>query len=265
MNMKLFQKLLKLSIILLVLISCTEKTTDENLIEEPKKNIDFLPSLNVTQPKEDSYIVVLLGYGYNDGFIKTSLLKDLETMYGFAQNNGIIIPFVYPDDFLSYGYERISLLPNNILDELQKINKEADFSNIAGIITLGAPENTHYALASLQDSDYVNPVFSVFPQDNILGIEAGSTLVIDYMPIEETDNVGHTGLEEINSTYPDNIFPVIAPLINVSLEWKEIKEGDLFIPALRKQYNTSTKCNFSVYLDPQTKIRAKNHYVLVQK
>ena len=160
---------------------------------------------------------------------------------------------------------RISLLPDNILSELQKINKKANFSNIAGIITIGAPENTHYALAKLQDSDYKNPIFSVFPQDDILGTESGSTLVIDYMPITDKDNnTEHRGLEEVNTSYPDNIFPVIAPLINASLDWQSIKKDDLLIPALRKTYNASTECSFSVYLDPQTKIRAKNHYVLTQ-
>ena len=266
MSMKQILNIVKIIFALLIITACTNKTVENSTIKENiPQHTDFLPSLELSQTVENQYIVVVLGYGYNHGFVQTSLLDDLDTVYGLAENHGIIIPFIYPDDFVSYGYERISLLPDNILDEVQKIDNSADFSNIAGIITIGAPENTHYALANLQDAGYDNPIFSVFPQDDILGSEAGSTLVIDYLPKTEIEDTDHSGLEEVNLSYPDNIFPVITPLINATLKWETISKTDLFIPALRKEYTTTTTCDFSVYLDPQTKIRAQNHYVLTQK
>lgn len=247
-----------------IFFSCTEQSPQETSIVEENKQTEFLPSLDFNQETNDSYVVVVLGYGYNDGFIKTTILQDLEITYGLADNGGIIIPFVYPDDFLSYGYERISLLPSNILDELEDLNGEKDFSSIAGIITLGAPENTHYALAKIQDSGYENCIFSVFSQDDIMGTEAGSTLAIDYA-LTTPQTQDYNALEEVNLSYPDNIFPVISPLINASLNWENANKNELFIPALRNRYQNTTQCDLSIYIDPQTKIRSENHYILLQK
>ncbi len=260
------QTLNAIVIILLSIISFScEKQQNQVSSPTPKiEQIEFLPNLDSNNDSSNKYVVVVLGYGYNDGFIKTSLLQDLDAAYGLAKDGGIIIPFVYPDDFLSYGYERISLLPNNIIDELEVITNEKDFSSIAGIITLGAPENTHYALAKIIDTGYKNRIFSIFSQDDIMGTEANSTLSIDYA-LDTTSTTEHKGLEEVTLSYPENIFPIISPLINASLNWDEANKNDLFIPALRNTYNSATHCDFTVYIDPQTKIRSKNHYILIQK
>ncbi len=234
--------------------SRNQETADPLLLE--LKDIDSF---------KDSYVVVLLGYGYNEGVSKDTLLAQLDEEYGLAENGGIIIPFVFPDDFISFGYERISLLPENISEVIADFNNGLDLSNVSALLTLGAPDGTHVALAALQDAGYDMQVFSVFSQDDVLGAEAGSTLVIDYSISQSEQQEDYELLGEIDLSYPGDVFSVLSPLINVGLNWDNVKETGLLIPALRTEYAKKTNCDFFVYVDPQTGLRAENHYVLTQK
>ncbi len=252
---------------LFTLFSCTKKTEESNSsqVANTSSSDSLLPSLEYATNEDGAYVVVLLGYGYNAGESKDALLSKLDETYGLAENGGTIIPFVYPDDFVSFGYERISLLPENIQDELLALTGETDMSKVSTLITIGSPDSTHYALANLQDSIENIRIFSVFSQDDILGTEAGSTLVIDYSISQSEQQEGYESLGEIDLSYPDDIFVVIAPLINAGLDWERIDHSGLLIPALRSEYTKKTKCDFFVYVDPQTGLRSENHYVLTSK
>ncbi len=221
-----------------------------------------LPTLDDAIPENNQYVVILLGYGYNEGDTKNNLLNRLESEYGLAKNGGKIIPFVYPDDFEAFGYERVSLLTDNIEDQLFELIGEVDLDRISAIITLGAPEGTHYSLAEMQDSDYTASVFSVFAQDDVLGTEAGSTLVIDYSIGQDDEENKFEQYGEIDLSYPGDVFDIISPLINASFDWEEVNKSGLFIPALRAEYKKTTEYNFFVFIDAQTGLRAENHYVL---
>ncbi len=224
-----------------------------------------LPTLESVTEENNEFVVVLFGYGYNEGESKEELLNQLSAEYGLAENGGIIIPFVYPDDFDAYGYERISLLTDNIEAELLELTGEVDITKVAAVVTLGAPEGTHYALAEIQDSGYDAVIFSVFSQDDILGTEAGSTLVIDYSMDQAAQDNRFEHLGELDLSFPANVFDIISPLINASFDWNGIDETGLFIPALRTEYKKTTSYNFFVFVDPQTGLRAQNHYVLTQQ
>lgn len=220
--------------------------------------IDYiLPNLNFEISENNQLVVILLGYGYNSGDSYKTLVEKLTATYGLAENDGIIIPFVYPDDFMSFGYERISLFPEKVIEELEKYPAKT----LAGLITLGAPEGTHRALASFQDTQTMPCVFSVFSQDDILGTEAGSDIVIDYSVIKAEDEESFAP-EELGLSYPDDVFEIIEPLINATLDWEHIKNTGLFVPALRAEFFKRIDCDFFVYIDPQTGLRAQNHYVL---
>ncbi len=258
----------KVFILILLLFGCAkidtnndEKSVDRNIAAATDS---LLPNLETYSNEKDDYVVVLLGYGYNEGSNKDLLLSQLSDRYGFAENGGIIIPFVYPDDFISFGYERISLLPDNIEDVLLEISPSNDFSKISAIVTLGAPDATHFALARIQDLDKDIQIFSVFSQDDILGTEAGSTLTIDYSINQAVQQEGYETLGEIDLSYPGNTFDVISPLINAGLDWEKVNKTGLIIPALRSEYAKKTDCSFLVYIDPQTGLRAENHFVLQQ-
>ena len=92
---------------------------------------------------------------------------------------GLIKILVYPQDFTVSGKVRITSLYTILKDE-----------NPAGLVTLGAPEGLCNAIAKLEDSQENSvlpyPVIQLFPQDNILGAEAVSTIVLDYNQTLET-------------------------------------------------------------------------------
>ncbi len=251
----------------IIFFSCSQEdsTAGEGPSNVEKVTENLLLGYGDLSEAEEGYIVLFLGYGYNEGLEKDTLLIQLDEKYGLAQNGGRIIPFVYPDDFISFGYERISLLVDNIEDALISINGTSDLTTIAALITLGAPDGTHIALANLQDLGHEIQVFSVFSQDDILGTEAGSTLVIDYSISQEEQQDGYDTLGEIDLSYPGNVIDVLSPLINAGLNWEKIHETGLFVPALRSEYSKTANCDFFVYVDPQTGLRAENHYVLTQK
>lgn len=145
---------------------------------------------------ENSKIFILFGYGFNDSSFKNHAVQKLSAKYGLAENGGLIYPLTYPDDFMQGGKEHI----NSLYDILTA-------QKIKGIILLGAPGNTNMVLARLQD-DYEGmqpyPVFSFFPQDDILGMEATCDFVVEYERLaddevnsEETDQQIDKSVETI--------------------------------------------------------------------
>lgn len=274
--MKLLPLIVQKSLLLalcLFLFACSdnEVANNKNYISDAVAETDpILPSLGKVPDAKDKYVAVLLGYGYNEGTAKDNLLAALEQEYGFIENAGIIIPLIYPDDFVSFGYERISLLPERIEEQLSEYVSDisdSPLAALAALITLGAPDGTHGALATLQDATIQDTemqisVFSIFSQDDVLGTESGSDLVIDYSPVETEAESEFHKTEEKDLSYPNDVFQVIVPLINAALDWQEIKGTGLLIPALRTEFLKRTACNLFVYVDPQTGLRSKNHYVL---
>lgn len=244
-----------------LLLACSNKDSvySEQIVSNSNlNNTDaFLQQLDTYTDKNNTYIAVLLAYGYNEGKAKENILAALTKEYGFVEDGGIIIPLIYPEDFISLGFERISLLPELIEEKL--VEAEIESAEIA-LITLGAPEGTHRALAILEDAQIQGPVFSIFSQDDVLGTEAGSDLVIDYSPPQNKDSFATA--KETNSVYQGDVFDVVAPLINAALNWEETEKAGMPISALRTEFLKRTSCNLLVYVDPQTNLRSKNHYVL---
>ena len=81
----------------------------------------------------EKHIALLFGYGYNDKAFVDSICSKLAEDYGLEKENGLILPLIYPDDFLVTGsIARISNLSSIVKDK-----------NCRALITLGAPEYTH--------------------------------------------------------------------------------------------------------------------------
>ena len=107
-------------------------------------------------------ICILYGYDHNSPEFVKETNAALFKKYGNAKEGGAILPVVFPDDFKKGNKVYITNL-TFLLEDVE----------LQGIILLGAPEGTHYAIARLQDSwggTLPYPVFSLFPQDDILGI-----------------------------------------------------------------------------------------------
>lgn len=133
---------------------------------------------NIPEPQRK--IAVLFGYGYNDKAFIDIVLDQIKKTVGLSANGGAVFPLVFPDDFKWGASARISLLTGMLED-----------AQVNGLVLVGAPEGTHSVLASLQDAGggtIPYPVVSLLPQDDVLGMEAGCDLVLEYLPVAASDD-----------------------------------------------------------------------------
>ena len=159
---------------MLFVFSCGNSSTkivlDENtLIIEPKESSEDMGNKSQSLwTNDEGVVVVLFGYGFNEPSFTNSILQKIKDEFGVENENGLVLPVVFPDDL----HNRISSL-NDFLGDRQ----------IRGIILLGAPERTHIALAKIHnDWDNMTPfnIFSFFPQDEALGQEGTCNFVVEY-------------------------------------------------------------------------------------
>jgi hypothetical protein len=139
-------------------------------------------------------IAVLFGYGYNDADFVSAALEYFDAAFVSASGEPVIAPLVFPDDFKIGGIPRVSLL----YDKLNSFN-------LAGAVLFGSPENTHLALAKLVDAQGGFPIVSIFSQDDQIGTEALSDLVIDF---ETEDATGEDGLPPAEFAEEDTGRPI---------------------------------------------------------
>ena len=211
----------------------------------------------------EKHVAILFGYGYNDKSFVDSVCLHLSEEYGLEKENGLILPLVYPDDFIVSGSTaRISNLSSIMKDK-----------NCRALITLGAPEYTHKALAKIQDDNLDCLVFSLFSQDDVLGTEAGSFLVFDFAEEElilsdETDDSSNTEITEdaikslTNDTelkHLDKMNYLVSKVVETLKNPSELKNKEILQVAtgiFGKDWEVSS------FLDTDTGLRAKNHFVL---
>ena len=231
-------------------LSCTKK---EEVVE-------------VVQPKwtpVENHIAVLFGYGYNDKDFVDTICSVLAEEYGLEENDGLILPLVYPQDFLvTSSVARIS--------NLSSIIKE---KNCKSLITLGAPEFTHRALAKLQDENQNCTVISLFSQDDVLGTESGSFLVFDFAEkelvlSEESEELVtnqnsstdlHSLTKDTELQHLDKMNFILAKTINFLKNSTELQNKEI------SQIATSVfgkDWEVSAFLDSDTGLRSRNHFVL---
>ena len=232
------------------LVSCTKK---EEVVE-------------VVQPKwtpVENHIAVLFGYGYNDKSFVDSICSVLAEEYGLEENDGLILPLVYPQDFIVTGsVARISNLSSILKDK-----------NCKSLITLGAPEFTHKALAKIQDENLNCTVISLFSQDDVLGTESGSFLVFDFAEKELvlseeseetlTNQSSPTDLHSLTKDtelqHLDKMNFILAKTINFLKNSTELQNKEI------SQIATSVfgkDWEVSAFLDSDTGLRSRNHFVL---
>ena len=194
------------------------------------------------------------GYGYNDEAFVEATLDELHRTLGLAEKGGAVIPYIYPQDFMRGGTARIS--------SLSEMLKEA---GAMGLVVVGAPEGTHRALAALQETELeraLYPVISLMPQDDILGIESGSDIVIEYVPASATvegELVAESG------TFQENVPQLIARsayyLTLLPPEYVGGFQQDLELLTHARQLAGSS-WTVSRYIDPETGLCPMNHFVI---
>lgn len=202
-------------------------------------------------------ICVVFGYGYNSENFINQELERLEKNFGISdgtENSGLIIPYVFPDDFKVGNTGRISKLISMLKDV-----------KIAGIITLGAPEYTNNTLAvfreNMEDGNEF-PIYTLFPQDDILAIEATSDFVLD-KAVEQSDNV-----QEIKEESEQIIVDEIEDIIDNAIDYMLLFEKPLKSNSeLRIHVNNIAGANYKIkrYVDPETGLSSINHFIIENK
>ncbi len=232
------------------LLSCKkEKNTviseADSQIPHKLKNIDS----NTRQYLEGKHVFLLLGYGYNDEAFVEKTRAEITEKFGLKteDSDGLVEIAVYPDDFLKGSSARISLLYGMLEEE-----------NLAGIVILGAPESTNASLARLQDKNdgiYPFPVFSLFPQDDMLGSEATATFVLDY-----AQKAGILDGEDIEHTPDFDADTLIANSIQTMLNPREpipaTEDLLAFVQKIVGPNRTITR-----YIDTESGLQSQNHFI----
>ena len=233
-----------------ILVSCTKKEVE--VVE--------------IQPKwtpVENHIAVLFGYGYNDKDFVSSICSVFAEEYGLEENDGLILPLIYPQDFVISGtVARISNLTSIIKDK-----------NCKALITLGSPESTHKALAKIQDENIDCTVVSLFSQDDILGTESGSYLVFDFTEKElvlseenETSDLEEKSTDDFHSVTKDTelqhldkmnfILSKVIDFLKVPSDFTNKEMPQVATNIFGKDWEVSA------FLDVDTGLRSRNHFVL---
>ncbi|MCQ2572547.1 MAG: hypothetical protein MJ182_01500 [Treponema sp.] len=238
--------------------SCSDKKKTSNEINENPLTLEIEDSnYNETESKNQLWhptnkkIIVLFGYNYNDSNFVTKTLSLLNEQFGLNENDGAIYPVVFPDDF-RHKDKAVSVDLYNILDD--------DFIDVAGFISLGAPEKTYRALTKIQDKwngQIPFPVISIFPQDDILGIEDTSTIVINQIQQAETEESLLTESEQTGIADAELILKNTVSYI-LRLEGAPEKDGNL-ANHIRQMLPGKI---IHRYTDSETGLFSINHFVI---
>lgn len=196
-------------------------------------------------------IMVLFGYNYNDDDFVKNTLALLSEKFGLKEEGGIIVPVIFPDGF-RHKEKAVTVDLYNLLDD--------DALDIKGFVSLGAPEKTYRALTKLQDKwggQIPFPVISLFPQDEILGIEDTSCIVINQIEKAEseenmiTESV-HGGVEDADQ--------ILVNAVNYIKLLKGSPEKDAALAVHVKQMLPGKKIHR--YTDSETGLYSINHFVI---
>jgi len=241
------------------ILSCQKKESvnqKENVIKETLNLPQKLRKLDDTTMNylKDKNIALILGYGFNDAETVSKIKQYLDSMFGVETNeqNALVSIFVFPKDFMSGKYEKIDLLESKIENK-----------NLTGMIILGAPEKTHKVIANLKDSCENRllpyPVFSFFPQDDIMGTQYTSDFVLDYAGNTAATNVDSLD-NEMSFSIPDfDVSNLISNSIQLMISNKQpLKQDSSLINQVQKLIGQNHKV--SKFIDKETGLTSINHF-----
>ena len=238
-------------------LSCSIKNNNSIQIAETPINIEIKDSASsVTDDIQfwhatNKKVIVLFGYDYNDANFISRAKEKLSNKFGLSENGGLIIPVVFPDDF-RHKDKAVTVDLFNILDN--------DENDIIGFISLGAPENTYRALTKLQDKwngQIPFPVISFFPQDDILGIEDTSSIVINQVQKAETEE---NLITESVQTGVSDADEILSEAVAYMLELSGAPDKDAKLASHVRQMIPNKKIHR--YTDSETGLFAINHFVI---
>lgn len=196
-------------------------------------------------------LLVLFGYDFNTPQVYEPILASLQRRFGLDADGGLILPLVYPNDF-RHGARGYS---GDLLAVLQ--DPSYDF---CGALLIGAPENTHLAIARNQDEwqETPYPVIALFPQDDVLGLEATCDIVLD-----KGFTAGLVG-DTVEDETVAQAFPEAEEIILQSIDYMLALSGPLEKNGILQNHVLQMYKDRKIhhYTDPETGLQAINHFVL---
>ncbi|ERF60377.1 hypothetical protein HMPREF0860_1532 [Treponema socranskii subsp. socranskii VPI DR56BR1116 = ATCC 35536] len=197
----------------------------------------------------DEVVCILFGYGYNDAAFVASMTETLSAKYGAASDGGLILPIVFPDDFKRGSRSIAAELPLLVGEK-----------KLRGVILLGAPENTHFGVAHLQDrydGVFPFPVFSFFSQDDVSGTEGTADIVLDKAQEADIDGVIKNESEQVFvKEVPDFVRRSVNFMLTV--DGALAKDNDLLVYLKKITGNAKMRR----YVDPESGLQSVNHFIL---
>lgn len=239
----------------LVLTGCSKKEAAASSSSENEQDIPLseeeIAELPKWIPGDYQRIAVFFGYGYQTAEEQAPVLAELAEEFGLYEDQGLIVPFEFPEVY--YTNKKVS--SSFILDYL-------DGYDLMALIMVGSPEKIHYSLADLQDAEVDYPIFSIFPQDDVVGTEAGSFLVLDWEASASEE--GDENLE--NAGFTGDLGNILIPLIHTikgTARKGQQENAVVFSEELTVEIKDHLP-NLTIrhYIDPENGIKAYNHFVL---
>ena len=219
---------------------------------QPSSNEEILESQNQTWHVTNKRVCIIFGYDFNSPEAVEKFTALLGERYGLESDGGLIYTMIYPDSF-KHGAKGYATELTAALTGTEK--------DLAGIIILGAPEHTHTAFAKLQDFWEMGvpyPIYALFPQDDVLGLESTCDFVLDKEQV--TDLTGDIAPEETASEIILEAPEVLTDCIDYMLEIEGPFVKDSSLPKHIMQMLKNKKIHH--YVDPETGIQSINHFVL---
>ena len=249
---------LAFSILCLSLLFSCKKTVEEEAdssilqlaIQDSTEENPF-EALPHNWQKTNKRICLIFGYDFNSQEIIESYTELLSENFGLDEEDGIIYTITYPDSFKHI---------KSYVSELTSMITESE-KDLIGVIILGAPENTHYALGRIQDYWNMNPpypIFSLFPQDESLGMESTCDFVLDkYISTDITGGKLHDeDISHILQEAPQVLLSVINYMKNLNGPFTKDSSVQAHVVQMLKVYK------IQYFIDPETGLHAINHFVL---
>ena len=256
---KVFSWIFFIAIFCAMFFSCQKKSAQN---ETPLVPLDFISEKNLASDSIPAWhhslkkICVVFGYGYNEKNYVQGIVESLAKKYGLddgTPDSGLIFPLVFPDDFPG---EKIARLPA-LIDERE----------LAGLIIVGAPENTSYAIAHLEDewdsreNMIPYPVYAFFPQDDIAGIEATSNFVLDHALEGGGSMDDESNKEEVSQTQVSDLDALLDRAVEyILLTECPLPPDENLISHVSRIVGKNHKV--SRYVDAQSGLQSINHFVV---
>ena len=196
----------------------------------------------------DKCVCIVFGYGYNDDVFTTEMKSVLFEKFGDSADGGCILSYTFPDDFKRGTKTFITNLEGHL-----------EGKNICGIIFIGAPENTHAAIARMQDKNGGSlpyPVFSFFSQDDVLGMEDSADFVLDKAQKAAIDGIVVEEEQSFVSEVPEMLEKAVRYMLWSDGPFEKNKELIDFVKMIASGFAIQH------YFDPETNLPAINHFVI---